>query len=233
MPYLCLIGAALFSRRLEPGGRPLRIASTTAVGALLAVTLWNIGSAWAKREQFKPGEITFIQWLREQPQKGAVFDFMQYRDGRYIVYASHLGTLAPYWGQGSSNPFALRVRRPPHAGGELEMQTVKKHMLAHATLLQRKCDYLVLTRDEYFKGEVSQHPPKNLSEMSSYFRDDIQPASPDGSLIHFQSSVLPRGSECTLRRVYEDSLVDVFEKVDNGERAQNTPPPLDGARSDR
>ena len=204
MPYFCLVGAALFSFSRE--SRMMRVASGLAFIAVLAFSISNLTSAWRNRTQFQAGELAFIQWLRERPENGVVFDNMGFRDGRYIVYASHLETHPLYWGHGCSNPFKMDIVKL-FGKDRSASQTLR---LAQSSFLQPQCNFLVLARDDYFN---KLHPPTNKRRLNTYFRGDIVPLSANGDCIQFKSSVLPKASAIFLKRVYSNNYVDVFEKT--------------------
>ncbi len=149
MPYICLSAAILFSERLRLEPAVARLARPAAILALAAACASSLLSSWKHRDRFDHGELEFINWLRARPGQGAVFDFMRFRDGRYIAYASPIGKNPPYWGRASSNPFGS-PREKVDADGFVASETLKDRLSAHANLLDPKCSFLVLASASYF-----------------------------------------------------------------------------------
>ncbi len=179
MPYLCLVGGAAFSDGFQPrwmgAGTPPAARSVRHFERILVE-----GSRFMVETGEVPAEeVALIEMLSRQPEKGAVFDFMLYRDDRYIVYAAHPGIAPNYWGHGSGNPFGKRFpKRKSSASNAVGTQARKKLMLVQASLLDDKCQFLVLAHS---MEQVSSRPSTNLSYRESYFRDDLQALNTDKS----------------------------------------------------
>lgn len=213
MPYFCLVGAALFSKHLEIDNRVFRLGSYLILLLLGTMSVRNLAACWQKRERFQPRELEFIEWLSNQPKRGAVFDFMGFRDGRYIVYASRPGSRPLYWGRGTPDPFGIKLEKTL-SENIAASKALNTRRSAQASLLQKECAFLILANKSLFDRTIRKQLSSKRSSQTSYFRNDIRPLNSSGTIVHFKSSALNESPELTLQLVYSNSLVDVFEKVD-------------------
>ncbi len=211
MPYICLSGSFLFSG-LPLGETRMKSASAKLCMAALAVACFaSLISAWQSRTQFDKGELDFINWLRSRPQKGAVFDYMRFRDGRYIVYASPIRKTPRYWGRGSLNPFGIPHVKPTD-GDFISNETANDFLLAHKSLLSPECSMLVVPSATYFKDNIEEMPPSNATTPVSYFEKDMTRMNRDGSIRDFKSTVVSDAPPIRLKAIYSTPYVEVFEK---------------------
>jgi hypothetical protein len=209
VPYLCLVGGSFFSLKLIQERRIFREISRGTIGLLCLATALGIFQFWEKRDTFQPGEKDFIHWLSSNRSKGVVFDFMDTRDGRYIIYSSEVGKRPLAWGRGSSNPFGLKLKKSAKSN-TVESASADDFFAAHASLFSPNCEYLVFPSEQVFSEKIECAPSPNRRKPLSYFKPDMEDLG--SGQIRIKSSVLPSGRELVLTRVFSNAAVQVYAK---------------------
>jgi hypothetical protein len=211
MPYLALTTAAVFSLRPTTLCLPIATLRVAMICTLFVAGINTVHARWQTRNVFQAGELDFIHWLEDRKDAFGVFDTMNYRDGRYILYSCTVGASPHFWGRGVSNPLDLRVKRLK-SSNPVENRRFRTEGLAHATLSDPWTKLLILPSPSFFKDvKRIQEKSDKRTDTVSYFRKDLEVLP--GDKISFRSFLSPNAAPIHFGKVYANDYVEVFQKL--------------------